>query len=102
MIAAKKWRVEVYQISGGSFTVRVQAAAYLPKAEFKRGVAIFRRNFMDLADRWRWYRIFKRRSSASVFAAELARKLGETAYVDDGELCLVMPGLSAELVEPLG
>lgn len=99
MIAANRWRVDVYQITGGGFTVRVQAAAYLPKAEFKRGVAIFRRNFMDLADRWRWYRIFRRRASASAFAAELARTLGEAAYVDDGELCLVLPGFAEVPVE---
>jgi len=92
LIGARRWRVELADCRCGlHYFVSVEPVVYVGKAEFKNFAAAFRRLFMNLEKKWRWIRSFTNQAEAKNFAQSLAKFLGELAYVDNGQLCLVTP-----------
>lgn len=92
LIGAKRWRVEVHRCYyDRNYVVSVEPVAYIGRAEFKNFASEFRRLFMNLEGKWRWSRAFTDKASAESFACDLARSLGELAFMVNGELCLAMP-----------
>jgi len=95
LIGAKRFKIEVGRCPQGCHpAVRVEICEYLGKEEFRKRASDFRRLFMYVESTrpWRWYRIFSSQEEATGFAMELARSLGEAAFLDErSRLCLVMP-----------
>jgi len=92
LIGARHWRVELSDCRcGHHYIVSVEPVTYVGRTEFKNFAAAFRRLFMNLERRWRWTRTFTNHAEAKNFAANLTKFLGELAYVDNGQLCLVTP-----------
>jgi len=114
LIGARRWRVEVVwagfkrtppssniqpsisslphaSVTTPFYDVVVEPVAYVGKGEFKLAAAAFRKFFMNFGGKWRWFRRFSSHAEAKAFAAALAKFLGELAYVDNGQLCLVTP-----------
>jgi hypothetical protein len=97
LIGARHWRVEVHLCSCGKHhVVTVEPVVFVGKAEFKNFAAAFRRLFMNLHHKWCWIRYFKSHTEAQVFGKSLVKFLGEVAYVEEGEICLVTPAESLE------
>jgi hypothetical protein len=72
--------------------VRVELViARLGDEELRFWQSEFKTRLMRIESRrpWRWYRVFNSRDEAVQFAEDLARSLGESAFLDNSRLCLV-------------
>jgi len=94
LVRANRFRIEVVKSHLlPIYSVRVEPVQYLGRKEFGRCSRELSRLYMNLQTRrpWRWTRNFDREELARACAEELARSLGEFAYLDvGGRVCLVI------------